>query len=51
MGLAAEAQVAARDLLEVDPRFRISGLISWYPLRESDLNRFADGLRAAGLPE
>jgi adenylate cyclase len=51
MNLAAEAQVAARDLLAVDPGFRISGLISWYPLREPDLNRFADGLRAAGLPE
>lgn len=46
------AGVAARNLLSVEPRFRVSTFISWYPLRrKDDLERLAEGLRLAGLPE
>jgi TolB-like protein/class 3 adenylate cyclase/Tfp pilus assembly protein PilF len=46
------AHVAARKLLAVEPRFRVSVFTSWYPLRrEDDLVRLATGLRMAGLPE
>ena len=51
-GDEASAQVVGRDLLAVEPSFRISTFIGWYPLcRPADLLRLADGLRAAGLPE
>jgi len=46
------AGAAARDLLAVEPRFRVSVFTSRYPLRrEDDLKRLATGLRLAGLPE
>jgi adenylate cyclase len=46
------ARLAARNLLAVEPRFRVSTFISWYPLRrKDDLERLAEGLRLAGLPE
>jgi TolB-like protein/Tfp pilus assembly protein PilF len=46
------ARAAARDLLSVEPRFRIAVFASWYPLRrQDDLERMATGLRLAGLPE
>ena len=51
-GDEAGAELAARQLLEIEPSFRVSTFISWYPLRrKDDLDRFAKGLRAAGLPE
>jgi adenylate cyclase len=45
------AHAIARELLNVEPSFRISTFVSWYPLRPTDLTRLAAGLRAAGLPE
>jgi TolB-like protein/class 3 adenylate cyclase len=46
------AKAASQQLLSVDPRFRVSVFVSWYPLRRrEDLERLAAGLRLAGLPE
>jgi tetratricopeptide (TPR) repeat protein len=46
------AVASAKSLLSIDPRFRVSVFMSWYPLRrEDDLERLASGLRLAGLPE
>jgi TolB-like protein/Flp pilus assembly protein TadD len=46
------AKAAARGLLSVEPRFRVSVFTSRYPLRRpDDLKRLAEGLRLAGLPE
>ena len=46
------AQTVAQDLLSIEPTFRVSTFISWYPLRRrDDLDRLAGGLRSAGLPE
>ena len=50
-GDEAGAELAARQLLEIEPTFRVSTFVSWYPLRKDDLDRLAKGLRAAGLPE
>lgn len=45
------ARAVARQLLAVQPRFRIGNFVSWYPLRrDEDLARLERGLRAAGLP-
>ena len=46
------ARTAAQQLLSLDPRFRISEFTAWYPFRRpGDLERLAEGLRLAGLPE
>ena len=46
------ARAAAKRVLAVQPGFRVSVFTSWYPLRRpGDLDRFAEGLRLAGLPE
>jgi adenylate cyclase len=51
-GDEANACAAARELLEVDPSFRISTFLAWYPLqRAEDLERLEAGLRLAGVPE
>jgi tetratricopeptide (TPR) repeat protein len=51
-GREAEAKAAARNLLALDRKFRISTFASRYPLRRpGDLKRYMAGLRAAGLPE
>jgi TolB-like protein/class 3 adenylate cyclase/tetratricopeptide (TPR) repeat protein len=48
----AAAQAIARELLAIEPSFRVSTFLSWYPLRRpDDLVRLGEGLRAAGLPE
>jgi adenylate cyclase len=50
-GDEVEAQAVARDLLAIEPSFRVSTFISWYPLqRKDDLVRLEAGLLAAGLP-
>ena len=47
-----EARVIAQELLAIEPTFRVSTFISWYPLqRKDDLVRLETGLRAAGLPD
>jgi TolB-like protein/Tfp pilus assembly protein PilF len=46
------AREVARELLAMDPGFRVSKFVSWYPLqRPEDLARLEAGLRTAGLPE
>jgi tetratricopeptide (TPR) repeat protein len=51
-GDLAAARGASKRVLEIEPGFRVSVFASWYPLRRpGDLERFADGLRLAGLPE
>jgi adenylate cyclase len=51
-GHEEEAQRVGREMLAVDPAFRIGEFIARYPLRRpDDLNRYALGLRRAGLPE
>jgi tetratricopeptide (TPR) repeat protein len=51
-GQVADAQAVARELLAIEPTFRVSTFISWYPLqRTDDLARLESGLRIAGLPD
>ena len=51
-GDEASARAVAREMLEVDPSFRISTFLAWYPLqRAEDLERLEAGLRLAGMPE
>ena len=51
-GQVAEAQAVARELLTIEPTFRVSTFISWYPLqRTDDQARLESGLRLAGLPD
>jgi TolB-like protein/DNA-binding winged helix-turn-helix (wHTH) protein/Tfp pilus assembly protein PilF len=51
-GRRSEAKAAARNLLALDPKFRISSFAARYPLRRpDDLKRYVGGLRAAGLPD
>jgi adenylate cyclase len=46
------ARAVGKELLAIEPSFRISSFIEWYPLtRTEDLHNLADGLRAAGLPQ
>lgn len=47
-----EARRVAAEFLLVDPTFRVSRFLEWYPLKRSDdLERLGEGLLAAGLPE
>jgi adenylate cyclase len=51
-GDEAGAQLIGRELLAIEPSFRVSTFVSWYPLqRQDDLSRLAKALIAAGLPE
>lgn len=51
-GDEAGAQAVAQELLAIEPSFRVSTFVSWYPLRRPhDLARLEQGLRAAGLPD
>jgi adenylate cyclase len=51
-GDEASARSIARELLAIEPSFRISRFLEWYPLvREDDLARLGAGLRGAGLPK
>ena len=51
-GRMPEAQKAVARILEIDPTMRLSNLQEFVPLRRAeDLERFAEGLRKAGLPE
>jgi len=46
-----EAHEVASELLRVEPTFRVSSFVEWYPLqRPDDLKRLERGLLAAGLP-
>jgi TolB-like protein len=51
-GRRADAKAAARNLLALDPNFRIGAFAGRYPLRRPEnMKRYLSGLRAAGLPE
>jgi len=51
-GNEVDARAVAQELLTIEPSFRVSTFISWYPLQRSeDLARLERGLRAAGLPD
>jgi tetratricopeptide (TPR) repeat protein len=51
-GLIAEGQKAVARILEIDPSIRLSNLREFMPLRRpEDFERFAEGLRKAGLPD
>jgi adenylate cyclase len=51
-GDETEARAIAQELLAIEPSFRVSTFVSWYPLqRKDDLTRLEAGLRAAGLPD
>jgi adenylate cyclase len=51
-GDEASARSLAHELLAIEPSFRISKFLAWYPLvRADDLTRLGIGLRAAGLPD
>jgi len=51
-GDEAGAQAIAQELLAIEPSFRVSTFVSWYPLRrQDDLSRLEKALLAAGLPE
>jgi adenylate cyclase len=51
-GHGDEAKRLARELLAMEPGFRVGTLASWYPLRpRENLERYLQGLRMAGLPE
>ena len=46
------AKQAAANLLLIEPAFRISTFVNWYPLRDAGHRaRLMDGLHIAGLPE
>lgn len=47
-----EAKRLARELLAMEPGFKVSTLASWYPLQpQENLERYLAGLRQAGLPD
>lgn len=51
-GRADRARQAMRLLREIDPALRVSALANWLPFHaQADADRFATGLRQAGLPE
>ena len=51
-GDEAGARAIAQELLAIEPSFRVSTFVSWYPLRrQDDLSRLEKALLAAGLPE
>jgi TolB-like protein/tetratricopeptide (TPR) repeat protein len=51
-GDEADARAVAQELLAIEPSFRVSTFVSWYPLqRPDDLVRLETGLRTAGLPD
>jgi adenylate cyclase len=46
------ARKIVEELLAIEPTFRVSTFVSWYPLRRpDDLSRLGKGLLAAGVPE
>jgi tetratricopeptide (TPR) repeat protein len=46
------AKSIGQEFLKVEPTFRVSSFLSWYPLRRADdLSRLGSGLRMAGLPD
>jgi TolB-like protein len=51
-GRRDEARLAMQQLRQLDPALRLSNLSKWLPFqRPQDLEKFADAVREAGLPE
>jgi hypothetical protein len=51
-GKPVEAEKAMARLRQIDPELRLSNLKDLFPIRRSeDFDRWAEGLRKAGLPE
>jgi hypothetical protein len=51
-GDEAAACEVGQELRRLDPSFRVSSFLAWYPLqRPDDVKRLEAGLRAAGLPD
>jgi hypothetical protein len=52
LGLADEAATTREELFALEPRFSVQEAIIRSPLlRQEDLDRYAEGLRLAGIPE
>ena len=52
LGQLDEARIAARQFLDVCPTFSVSRWASTEPyIDDSELKRYVDGLRMAGLPD
>jgi adenylate cyclase len=50
-GNEIDARVVAQELMTIEPSFRVSTFVAWYPLqRAEDMARLEAGLLAAGLP-
>lgn len=52
LGRRAEAEACLADIYRIEPRFSLETFLASYPLRDPrDLDRYASGLRRAGLRE
>lgn len=52
LGRIDEARSVGKNIIGLEPDFRVSRLEGWYPLQpRANLDRYLWGLRAAGLPE
>lgn len=49
-GDLVQARELAREFLNDEPDFTVSGFASWYPLQPPHLERVLEGMRQAGLP-
>ncbi len=50
-GNLEDARQVTDELMAVEPNFRVSTFVAWYPFQRSeDLKRLEEGLRKAGLP-
>lgn len=49
-GDVTQARELAREFLEDEPGFTVSGFGAWYPLQPPHLERVLEGLRLAGIP-
>jgi adenylate cyclase len=49
-GDVTQARELAREFLDDEPGFTVSGFGAWYPLQPPHLERVLEGLRLAGIP-
>lgn len=49
-GADNRAREAGRQLMQIDPTFRVDAFCAWYPLPQATCARLRQGLLAAGLP-
>jgi hypothetical protein len=50
-GRVTDSNLLAMQMRDLDPHVRLSALPHFLPLQSSDLSRWADALRSAGLPD